>query len=430
MTNQPKFSGYFQAFLAALMTFTCGMSYGAYSLLIVPLSERLGCSLTAAGVPATVETFASFLVGLFGGGILIEKFTARRCVLIGSLVACVFVAGYLYLPSLALVCIFEAIVGASMAFGYSSGMSAFIRQWFIDKRESILGVAIACIGFGGAAGTWLFGVLDSRYGFGVTSIAIACLGVLCILIYVFALRTPEQLGQKPLGWEKAEVLASEEGKGSGTDFGVDFKTVLRSPSLYLIMLSCLLWALSMVVSPYLATILMTNGVSDLDAANYSTVNNIAIAVMSIVVGALTSKLGPKSYVISAFGAGIVGLAAMLAWLQASRTTATLLLAVVLLGAGYVVGTTYGPIVTTKVFGNKCYDRVIPLVFGMRCVGLGVGVLLLPTLAEQQGDWTVPLLLAIGMMVVAIIMGLLAMQLAPMRKLHVLTCHHHGGTIGM
>ena len=42
---------------------------------------------------------------------------------------------------------------------FTCGMSAFIRQWFIDKRESILGVAIACIGFGGAAGTWLFGVL-------------------------------------------------------------------------------------------------------------------------------------------------------------------------------------------------------------------------------------------------------------------------------
>lgn len=417
MNHPTKFSGYTQAFLAALMTFTCGMSYGAYSLLIVPLSERLGYSLTAAGFPATVETFASFLVGLFGGGILIEKFTARRCVLIGSLVACLFVAGYLYLPSLLLVCVFEAIVGASMAFGYSSGMSAFIRTWFIEKRESVLGVAIACIGFGGAAGTWLFGVLDSNFGFGVTSIAFACLGILCILIYVFALRTPEQLGQKPLGWEKAEALASAEGQSNSTDFGVDFKAALRSPSLYLIMASCLLWALSMVVSPYLATILMTNGVSDLDAANYSTVNNIAIAVMSIVVGALTSKLGPKSYVIAAFGAGIVGLAAMLAWLQVSRTMVTLLLAVVLLGAGYVVGTTYGPIVTTKVFGNKCYDRVIPLVFGMRCVGLGVGVLLLPSLAEQQGDWTLPLMLAIGMMVVAIIMGLLAMQLAPMRKLH-------------
>ena len=75
MNHPTKFSGYTQAFLAALMTFTCGMSYGAYSLLIVPLSERLGCSLTAAGFPATVETFASFLVGLFGGGILDRKST-------------------------------------------------------------------------------------------------------------------------------------------------------------------------------------------------------------------------------------------------------------------------------------------------------------------------------------------------------------------
>ena len=56
-----------------------------------------------------------------------------------------------------------------------------------------------------------------------------------------------------------------------------------------------------------------------------------------------------------------------------------------------------------------------------CIGFG----------GAAGTWLFGvLLLAIGMMVVAIIMGLLAMQLAPMRKLHVLTCHHHGGTIGM
>lgn len=80
MTNQPKFSGYFQAFLAALMTFTCGMS-------------------------------------------------------------------------------------------------AFIRQWFIDKRESILGVAIACIGFGGAAGTWLFGVLLLAIGMMVVAIIMGLLAM-------------------------------------------------------------------------------------------------------------------------------------------------------------------------------------------------------------------------------------------------------------
>lgn len=417
MPTKTKFSGYTQAFLAALITFTCGMSYGAYGMLIVPLAERLGCSITAAGVPATVETIAAFVVGLIGGGALIKKWSARRCVLIGALIAAVFVAGYVYLPSLFLVCVFEAIVGASMAFGYSSGMSAFIRQWFIERRESILGIAIACIGFGAAVGTWLFGILDTNFGIDVTAIVFACLGLVCLVIYLFFLRNPEQVNQKPLGWEKAEALAAEEGKGASVEFGVDFKTALKSPSLYLIMASCLLWALSMVVSPYLATILMTNGVGEMAAANYSTVNNLAVAGMAIVVGALTSKLGPKSYVVTAFGAGIIGLGAMWLWLEFARNPVVLVLAAILLGGGYVVGNTYGPIVTTKVFGNKCYDNIIPLVFGMRCVGLGVGVLILPTLATDLGSWTVPLILAICMMLVAIVLGLVAMKLAPMNKLH-------------
>ena len=91
--------------MAALITFTCGMSYGAYGMLIVPLSQRLGCSITAAGIPATVETLAAFAGGMLIGGKLIEKWTARRCILIGGLIACVFVASYIYLPSLFLLCV-------------------------------------------------------------------------------------------------------------------------------------------------------------------------------------------------------------------------------------------------------------------------------------------------------------------------------------
>lgn len=86
-TQTRRFSGYLQAVMAAIITFTCGMSYGAYGMLIVPLSERLGCSITVAGIPATVETIAAFVAGIAGAGVLIEKFTARRCVLIGAIIA-------------------------------------------------------------------------------------------------------------------------------------------------------------------------------------------------------------------------------------------------------------------------------------------------------------------------------------------------------
>lgn len=70
---------------------------------------------------------------------------------------------------------FQAFLAALMTF--TCGMSAFIRQWFIDKRESILGVAIACIGFGGAAGTWLFGVLLLAIGMMVVAIIMGLLAM-------------------------------------------------------------------------------------------------------------------------------------------------------------------------------------------------------------------------------------------------------------
>lgn len=412
-----KFSGYSQAFLCALITFTVGMSYGAYGMLLVPLSERLGCSLAAAGVPATVETVAGFLVGLLGGGKLIEKFTARRCVLIGSLIACVFVSSYIFLPSLFLLCVWEAITGASMAFGYTNGMSAFISKWFIERREQVLGVAIAANSFGAAAGNWLYGFVDTHYGTNVTCAAFASLGVVCMLIYFLLLRNPEQIGQQPLGYESAAKLAAEEGKGETVQFGIDFSEALRTPALYILMASCLLWGLCMVVSPYLATIMMTNGVEEMTAANFATLNNLTTAVTAICIGTLTSKLGPRTYVVVAFGSAIIGLVFLAIWLEIAHLPVILALAAILLGAGYVVGGTYGPMMATKTFGNRCFEYIINMIFAMRCIGLGVGLVLIPGMAEKTGTWFPSVILGIFMLAGALILGLLAVRLSPMRKLH-------------
>ncbi|MBQ6621899.1 MAG: MFS transporter [Mogibacterium sp.] len=417
MEQTKKFSGYFQAVLVALMTFTCGMSYGAYGMLIVPLADRLGISIAQAGIPATIETIAAFAAGVLGAGILIEKWTARNCVLIGCIIAALFVPAYAYLPSFALVSLFEVVVGASMGIGYSTGMAAFIRDWFIEKRETVIGVCTAAIGFGAAAGTWLFGKLDTTVGLNTTCVVFACLGIFCIIVYLIALRSPDQVGQKPLGYEKAVELSRKEGKEEGdVGFGVDFKTARKSPSLYLIMAAVLLWALSMVLTPYLATILMTSGLDEMTAANGSSVANLAVAAMAIILGVLTSKLGTRAYIVTAFGAGILGLVVLFFWTR-SQSMGIMYLAALLMGAGYIVGTTAGPMLTTKVFGNKAYDQIIPWVFGMRCLGLGIGVLALPSMATAQGSWSMPILLAIAMMVVALLIGLTAVKLAPMNKLH-------------
>lgn len=418
-TRGTSFGGYRQALLAAVITFTVGMSYGAYTMLIEPLSQRLNCSLTAAGLPATFENIACFTTGLLLSGYLIEKWTARRCLLINAFLSSFFLAAYAYLPSLPLLCGWEMVIGASMAFGFTNALSAFIRKWFIQRREAMLGIALASNGLGGAFGVWFYTNLENAFGVFVACSAFAIIGVVCVLLGILFLRNPEQVGQKPLGRETLPALEGPEKAGEGKDaenFGITFREALRTPSLYLIMASCLLCCMSMVLSPYFPTILQVNGVDKMEAANYATINALALATASVVFGAVTAKLDGKAYILVAFGAATLGLVALGGWLTDGKAL-FLAPAAMLLGAGYGIGNSYGPIVTTKVFGNKCYDRVIPLIYAMRGVGLALGVLLLPSLAERQGSWVSSVLVAGVTMILAIAMGLAAMYLAPMKKLH-------------
>lgn len=410
--NSRPFSGYRQVALAALITFAVGMSYGAYGLLIVPLSGRLGCSLAAAGIPAIFENVAGFLSGLFISGKMIEKFSARRCMIINAAVTSLFLLSYVYAPSLFLLCLWEALTGASMAFGFTNALSAFIRKWFIEKRETVLGVALASNGLGAAAGVWLFGFISSTRSTAAACMTFFAISIAVVIIGILFIKNPEQLNQQPLGYHSRANLADS---CSTEDFGVDFSTALRSPSLYLIMGSCLLCSLSMMLSPYLATVLMSSGLGEMEAANFATINNLALALASVVVGSITAKLGTRFYVIVSFGLATLGLAALGCWITLSQSSILLVIAAIGLGTGYSVGNTYGPLVTTKVFGNRCYDRIIPMIFSMRGVGLAVGVLVIPSMAEKLGSWLPSIVIGIGVMAVAIAMSLAAVALAPMNK---------------
>lgn len=99
----------------------------------------------------------------------------------------------------------------------------------------------------------------------------------------------------------------------------------------------------------------------------------------------------------------------------STNSLLLVVAAIGLGTGFSVGNTYGPLVTTKIFGNRCYDRIIPMIFSMRGIGLALGVIIIPTAAEKLGSWIPSIVAGAGIMIVATAMSLLAVRLAPMNK---------------
>lgn len=409
-TQGTKFSGYKQAVYVALITFLVGACYGALSPLMPITMAALNCSSSEVGMPSTVETIACFIAGLYAGKFII-KFQAKRCVLACAIISAAFVAVYAYAPSIMVICIYEALLGVFMAAGYSSGMNAFLSKWFIEKREMISGYAQAFIGFGAALGTLVFGEVYDAMGLMAVTIVFACTGVLALLIYLLLLRNPEEIGEKPLGWEKAEALAKAEGKSSGTEYGIGFSGAVKSVSFYLLLASCLLWALAMILFPYLTTALQAGGVEPVVSTRIQSMGQIFLAIFCIFIGTLTSKFGPKTYVIISFGACLLGTLCLGVWCNTGMDILMYATAI-FLGSGYAVGTTYGPMITTKLFGTKEYERIIPIVFGMRCIGLGVGIWIVPAIADATGNWANGCWAALIMLVAGIVLGYLAIILAP------------------
>lgn len=409
-----KFSGYKQALVIAIITFLVEACYSALSPLMPITMERLGCTYSEVGMPSTVETVTCFIAGLFAGQFII-KFSAKLCVLLCALVSAAFVAVYAYAPSLLAICVYEVFLGIFMSAGYSTGMNAFISKWFIEKRETITGYAQAFIGFGGAFGALVFGEVYANFGLLSVTLVFACTGIIVLALYFLFLRDPEQVGEKPLGWEKAAELAKAEGQAAGTEYGVGFKGAVCSASFYLVLLSCLLWALAMILFPYFTTALQAGGVSDVVSTRFYSMGEVCLAIFCIFIGTMTSKFGPKTYILFSFGSCLLGVLALGAWCV---TGAGILIyaAAFFLGCGYAVGTTYGPMITTSLFGTKEYERIIPIVFGMRCVGLGVGIWIVPAIADATGSWANGCWVAIGMLVVGAVMGYLAVVLSPMKKL--------------
>lgn len=412
-TQTTKFSGYKQAIYVALITFLVGACYGALSPLMPITMQALNCSASEVGMPSTVETITCFIAGLYAGKFMI-KFQAKRCVLACAIISAAFVAVYAYAPSLMVICIYEAFLGIFMSAGYSTGMNAFLSKWFIEKREMISGYAQAFIGFGAALGTLVFGEVYATMGLAAVTIVFAATGVIAAIVYLFLLRNPEELGEKPLGWEKAEALAKAEGQSSGTEYGIGFSGAVKSVSFYLLLASCLLWALAMILFPYLTTALQAGGVEPVVSTRIHSMGQICLAVFCIFIGTLTSKFGPKTYVIISFGSCLVGALALGVWCNTGMDI-LMYVAAVLLGSGYAVGTTYGPMITTKLFGTKEYERIISIVFGMRCIGLGAGIWIVPAIADATQNWANGCWAALVMLAVGAVLGYMAIALSPAKK---------------
>ena len=226
------FYGWWVVGAAFILLFCAGGSLYAFPVFFDAMVRDMGWSRTET---AAVFSVGILVVGAIGPiiGILMKKIRLRLIMVFGSVTAGI---GFLLLSTVNELWQFYVFYGLVLSIGIACihliPNLAAVQSWFMQKRSTVLGIATAGIGAGGAAMAPLVGWLISKYDWQTAFLFLA--GVIVLIgvpVSAMVMRTGE---------EGRSALA--EGQEKTTTEGVRLSQALKERAFWLVSTGVMLWA--------------------------------------------------------------------------------------------------------------------------------------------------------------------------------------------
>lgn len=299
MGNEKKFFGYKAAIGAFLIIFANLGACTTLGTFLASLSAYSEHSLGAVGQIGTVNTICNIILSVVAIKAL-GKLGPKKTMLISILACALHMQFYTFatpganVQSLIFMYIAGGLASFAITFGTHAVCSALIADWFVEKRAKITGYVLSGAGIGAAAWVFLAGQLfkitDYKNCYRIMSVLVLVLGLFAVF---FLIKTPEDLGQKPLGW------ATDAGSAGNTADvpGVSYKDALKSSTFKFLVLGLLFTSFGgTVFLSYAPSWWQMNGMSATGAANWNAIYLLLAGGLLLVAGTISEKLGTKGFV--------------------------------------------------------------------------------------------------------------------------------------
>lgn len=377
------------ASLSMFAVFGIAYSFGAF---FTTMAEEFDASTGATALVFSLTISLSFVLGLFTGR-WVDRVGPRRVLLAG---AASLVAGLLLttlVDSLVLGYFTYGIgVGFAIACGYVP-MVATVGGWFVKKRATAIGFAVAGIGLGTLVGSPLAARLIDATSWRTTYVIFALGGGACMIVAAFvAERGPA-----------AVTVAAPR----------PLLELLRIRSFSIIYVSTILVGYGIFIPfVFLVRSAEGRGVDDVAAALLVGLIGGSSIVGRLGLGALADRLGAIRLNIASFA---VLASSHLIWLFAGSSYVLLVIYAITLGVGYGGFIALSPAVIAEVFGLDGLGGMI----GMQYTAAGVGALTGPPLAgwliDRSGDNAAIVLALIMSTAATLVLSTLTRHLNPTMK---------------
>lgn len=386
--------------ISFLMVFTClGFCSSNKGLYLGAITEALGIQRSMFSLNDTFRYGVSAVVNLFFG-VLVAKLGIRKlvafgfCCLIGS-VSC-----YAYATHILVFYIGGSLLGMGLAFTTTAMASVLVKRWFTGNTGTVLGVVLAANGLGGALAAQIVTPIIGGDTFGyrtaytLVAIILASVGTLAVVL----------LREKPAD-HQGELTTKHKKKPRGGGWvGMEFKKALKSR--YFVP-SCIgIFLTGMVLSGINgvgATHLRDVGLSDGFVANALSIHSLVLLGSKMLAGVLYDRKGLRTMLTLCNGVGALSMAVLA---LSGNTTLGMVLAMVWSVTSSLslpmetIGVT---LVTSDLYGNLAFDRMLGIMLALNHAGYAVGSIVVNAFFDVFGTYQVAMFVFAGILAVVTIM---------------------------
>lgn len=367
----------------------------------LPVSQSLGCGVGAVSFFVTLNTLAIAAAIPFARK-LVEQ-NLRKALLAGATIVCLSLVGLSQCRELWQFYVGSVALGIGSSFFAGVTVPTLINRWFHRKNGTALGICLASAALIGAIMNPILAQIILRFswqvGYGFLAVVSALLLFPPIL---FGVRDcPQSMGLLPYGYE------GETSRPVRT--GMEASAAIHSPAFpALLVLAPCVGAIFYLTS-HLPTYAQLHGMAEGAGAFLTSASLVGAMLGKLTLGMLGDRLGPRAPLFLSQGCVILGVSLMLG---APHSLPALLGGSLIFGYGACTTALLPAILTQAAFGERDYDKLLSYITMSGNLLGGFGNSIYGALYDLSHAYTLPMLLCIGLSLLVLVCGQLALRSRP------------------
>ena len=375
-----------------------GFGSGNKSLYLSAITEALGVKRSLFSINDSIRYLTTAVINLFFGA-LIHKLGARKMVAIGF---AALVASTQFYARAETVFGFYAggfLLGVGLAMCTTTMIGAIIRRWVKENTGTVLGFVLASNGLGAALAAQIVTPIIYEEGnpFGYRNayhLVTVILAVTGIIAVVFLRNQPK------CEEDAAPVHHKKKPRGSGWT-GISYADARKKPYFYAALIG--IFFTGMVLQGVTGVSAAHMKDVGLDAGFVATVlsmHSIALMLFKFLAGFSYDKFGLRKTIIVCDVAALVVLVLLAVVTDSAQGRTYAMIYGIFSSLALPLETIMLSLITTDLFGNKSFDKILGIVAAVNTAGYAVGAPLMNMCYDVFGTYVPSIWISVGIMAAA------------------------------